>query len=196
MYTTFRPRLGGSLWLSLFPCSASSPHHAPIAQSSSWLDDYRAGRPVDRRVAVESVRVGTPGAARRHLRSPPERIRGARECHQVGRGGNEERWARQRPRRARKSAPLGARAGERRDHLAASIGAGDARSRQQRRHARRWHRSRRARGSLVCRARRARARRSRQDRALQRPVHDLRRNRPIPRRRSVTCGQRLAPSPC
>ena len=119
----------------------------PSAQSSSWLDAYRDhAAPADCRVAVESLRVGTPRAARRHVRPSPERLGGARERHQVGRGRDEERRPGQRPRRTGQGAALGARPGERRDHVPASIGAGHARPRQQRRHAGRRHRGRGARG--------------------------------------------------
>ena len=98
---------------------AGRPGHAtPGAQSSSWLDPYR--EPAARLIAESQSshfaweRLALLGDTFGHRLCW---IRRPRQRHHVGRGRNEEGWPRQRAHRTSQGAALGARTGERGNHL-------------------------------------------------------------------------------
>ena len=140
----------------------------------------------DRRSRQQHVRVGPPVGADRYHRQQAERHAGTRSRDSMGGHGNEQGRPRERAHRARHGAEMGARKRERGDCRAGSPLDHDARPRRQRRHDRRRHPGRGARRPDVRRAGREGGVGARKDRAVQRAVYQLRRDREIPIGRTVS----------
>ena len=140
----------------------------------------RRQRQADRRRAGQRLRLAPARRADRHLRQPALGVGEPQSRHPVGGDHAEGRRPGQCPHRAGDGAALGARAGVGGDRRSARAPDRDARPGRQRGDAANRHRGRRARRQELPGSRRQGRRGQGQDRALQRPLHQLRRDGAVP----------------
>ena len=186
-----RRRVGLLLALPFFAMAATivgaqAPQPAAVEPPRVARFVPRPGGPADRRGGQQHVRLGSPVGPDRHDRQPPQRHAGARSRDPVGGRRDESGRPRERAHRARDGAQVGARRTRARRSSSrldirwscSALATASARPARRRpgRGARRPHLRRARREGFVG---------ARAHRAVQRAVHQLRRDGPLPGRGAV-----------